>query len=153
VREIAESEDLATFKDLVNKAISFLDPFIEDKKPTMPITKILAKVMNQIKGDLPYHPRDFYQDGNFPRFVNVAERTVRLIAEQDGHYRAWLAWFMILLHTELTIEFNRFNEKRWFKDHKERYSGISLKDPKTKLFLFYEYLAQHPTKFTIGEKP
>jgi len=44
------------------------------------------------------HPGRFYEDANFPRILQAAEKTLVFLAEEDGHYAGWLAMTMLLVH-------------------------------------------------------
>lgn len=150
-RENWNSPTLAKVKKLINLSMTMLFD-VPAAPPTTPITKILLRVCASLRADLPYHPKDYYQDSNFPRLLNNGEKIVAFIAEADGHYRGWLTWAFLHINVEISSEFERFNHRKYYEKHRDRFKNLSLNDPKARIILFYDYLCDYPTSFTIDEK-
>ena len=80
-------------------------PRVRARRPVSTLTRRLFLMLNQATL---LHPTRFYADGNFPRILDAAERTLVFIAEQDGHYAGWLAEAMLLIHDLVEEERMKF---------------------------------------------
>ena len=70
-------------------------PGVEAERPVSLLTKDLFKLLREA---LALHPAEFYGDKNFPTLLDVVERFLVYVAEEDGHYAGWLAQAMLLVH-------------------------------------------------------
>jgi len=137
-----------TIINAITPQIIQLIPPIEEKQP---ISQIVHRIFKEVKKNLAGHPKRFYQDGNFPRFLDALEKAIIFIAETDGHYRGWLAYFLLATMDIMNYEYEKFPYKRYFK--KWKIKGLKLKDPHTKPLLFLQYLTQHGIKAKIKRIP
>jgi hypothetical protein len=95
------------------------------------------------------HPSQFYQDHNFPIFIDTTEKALIYIAENDGHYRGWLAYFLLAVMDIMNQTYINFNYKGYYKRNKARFPKLKIKSKHAKPILFYDWLTQHPTRFII----
>lgn len=138
-RRIEDYPTLHYAKCIINKFVQLYEPAIPKAKPNKNVSKILQKIMEDVKHQANTKlPKEFYEDGNFIRLLDFVEKILIFISENDGHYRAWLAWLLIKIQTELNAQAVQFNPEKY---HKTIQGRLPL-DP---ALLFYDYLAQHPT--------
>jgi hypothetical protein len=142
---------LNDIKCVINPLIRFLNgliPTIEDKQPINKLSRIIFK---EVKKNLATHPQNFYKDGNFPTFLEVIEKTIIYISETDPHYRFWLGYFYLAIVDIVGYEYDHFNFKKYYMQHRELFKGLSIKDPRAKPVLFLHFLGQHGFNFQLGK--
>jgi hypothetical protein len=69
---------------------------------------LTAELFKMLREALALHPSRFYQDRNFPDLLDVVERFLVYVAEEDGHYAGWLAEAMLLVHDLVEESRRRF---------------------------------------------
>ena len=70
-------------------------PRITAKRPVGSLVKQLFGLLKKSAG---MHPREYYEDRNYPRLLEALEKTLVFISEEDDHYAGHLAQAMLLVH-------------------------------------------------------
>jgi hypothetical protein len=118
------------------------------KNPRKNVCKLFDRVFKRLDKSFAYQYEDNYTDRNFPKFVENFQHLLMYIAENDGHYRAWLAQAVVVLCEEYVKEWNEFNPIAYYNaERKKLVLNVPLKSAEAKTFLFYDYLTQHHMNF------
>ena len=89
---------LSWVKRLVVRGARMLGKWVPIVEPARPVSQLTKDLFRLLREAMAMHPARFYEDGNFPTLLDVAERTLVYVAEEDGHYAGWLAHAMLLVH-------------------------------------------------------
>jgi len=68
-------------KTVINTTVSILDRVVPRIEPKRPISKLVDRVFALMTEALTLHPERYYKDGNYPRLLEVARRTLIYLAE------------------------------------------------------------------------
>jgi hypothetical protein len=145
-----ELRKLNEIKCAINPLVKILNAIIPTLEERQPINKLTRVIFKEVRKNLGTHPKEFYQDGNFPQFLDAMEKAIIYITETDPHYRVWLGYFYLAIVDLVGYEYDRFNYRKYYEQHREALQGLSLKDPIAKPVLFLHFLGQHGFKL---EKP
>lgn len=144
---------LHIIKCIVNRFAPLLFQYVPSKEePKQHITELVREIFYNVKRNVPFHPEDYYSDGNFPALVEAADKSVAYVLEHDNHYRGWLAFALVAVMDVVSYDYERFNPKKYFEKHKEQFKGLSLKDPLAKPKLYISFLATESILFRSVEK-
>jgi hypothetical protein len=134
-------QKLHLIKCVINHTIPTIESFIPQTETKHTISTLISKIFYETKKNLKTHPPRFYEDLNFPRFLDAVEKTITYICETDPHYRGWMAYFLLATMDIMNYEYERFPWKRYYMQNKIK--GISIHDPLAKPKLFLYYLTEH----------
>jgi len=149
--EKSDLEKLALIKTVINPFIKVLNGYIPTIEETKTINKLTRTIFKEVKKNLAGHPKEFYQDGNFPLFLETIEKAIIYISEKDPHYRFWLGYFYLAVVDIVGYEYDRFNYKKYYEQHRDIFKTLHIKDPKAKPVLFLHFLGQHGFSFQLGK--
>jgi hypothetical protein len=150
--EFHNTMPLHVIKCLANRFVPlFYSYFPSKEQPKQHVTELVESIFQHVKRNVPFHPEDYYGDGNFPALVDAAEKSVEYILEHDNHYRGWLAFALVAVMDVMSYDYERFNPKKYFDQHKEQFKGLSLKDPLAKPKLYISFLATGSIHFRSVE--
>jgi hypothetical protein len=138
---------LHILKCLANKGFAKVGGLIPREPPRKHVSELIEYIFKHTNKNLPFHEPDFYQDGNFPKFLEAAEKGLIYVCNHDNHYRAWLGFFLFAVMDVVSYDFERFNAKRYFEQNRNRFQGLSLKDPLAKPKLYISYLGTESLRF------
>ena len=99
---------LSFVKKLVLRGARMLGWWVPGVDPARPVSQLTKDLFRLLRESMRMHPVRFYQDGNFPTLLDVAERFLVYVAEEDGHYAGWLAQAMLLVHDLVAESRRRF---------------------------------------------
>jgi len=138
---------LHILKCLANKGLTKTAALIPSEPPQKHVSELIEYIFKHVQKNVPFHPDDYYSDGNFPKFLEAAEKGLIYVCNHDNHYRAWLGFMLFAVMDVVSYDFERFNEKRYFELHRDQFKGLSLKDPLAKPKLYISFLATESLRF------
>lgn len=134
---------LHEIKDIINLAVPMFERYVKKIDTKQPLNDLLWKVFYETKKNVENHPQSYYEDGNFPRFLDLIEKMITYIVEYSPHYRGYAAYFMLATMDIMSYDYERFPFKRYYAQNKDNLQGISLHDPLAKPKLYLHFLTQH----------
>jgi len=138
---------LHILKCIVNKGLGMTAGLIPTEPPQTHVSELVEYTFKHIDKNVPFHPDNFYQDGNFPKLLEAAKKGLIYVCNHDNHYRAWLGYVLFAVMDIVSYDYERFNHKRYFEQHREQFKGLSLKDPLAKPKLYISYLGTESIRF------
>jgi len=124
---------LARLKKVVNRLMPLFGRACPKVEPTRNVTLLLARVFGRVRANLNVQDAEVqraYSDKNFFKLMDVVEKVLVYIAEEDGHYRGQLAYLLLSVTGEVE---SAFKLKR-------------MKDSTYTIFEFHKWLTEHPTE-------
>jgi len=94
----------------IKVGINGLTKVLEDEflvEPQKKISFITARVFKIIRTDLKKYPSHYYKDGNFLRLLDVTEKSLIYIAEEDSFYGTQLTKVFMQVFLEIKKEIDR----------------------------------------------
>lgn len=89
---------LKFIKQIVNKWAKRAVKVVPGTLPATPVGRLTQRLFELLRKGVALQDRQFYTDGNFPTLLKALEKTLLFIAEEDPHYRCWLAEAMLLCY-------------------------------------------------------
>jgi hypothetical protein len=108
-------------KKLVNFAVRILDKLIPKAEATYPQTQMIEHVFKKLSrayavevyagrfDDVPYQTLSNLKDRNFQQFLNLSEKLLVYLGENDRYYRQWLGYALLLAEDEVKAELERLS--------------------------------------------
>lgn len=97
-------------KKFINASTNKFIKLIPELEKTTKTAKLTEEIFSHLMRNMTRQPKRYYKDKNFPRFLEVARKTIILLTVTDNHYEQWLAYFYI----EAMLKMNRIYET-WIK--------------------------------------
>jgi len=89
---------LALVKGLINRFVPVLLKAVPKVDPQRPVSELTQRLFSMMREAMALNPERFYADGNWPRLLDAAERSLIFIADYSPHYAGQLAQAMLLIH-------------------------------------------------------
>jgi len=89
---------LVLVKGLINRFVPVLLRAVPSVDPERPVSQLTRRLFGMMREAMALNPERFYEDGNWPRVLDAAERSLIFIADYSPHYAGQLAQAMLLIH-------------------------------------------------------
>jgi len=112
---------LCLTKKFVNFAVRILDKLIPKAEATHPQTQMIERMFKKLNNayavevyagrfdDVPLQTLRSLKDRNFQRFLNLSEKLLVYLGENDRYYRMWLGYALLLAGDEVKAELERLS--------------------------------------------